>query len=112
MTVVFVGASVLRFALYIGGVVAALTLRRRDPKAAVLTGLGFGFVLLSSIVGLTQAFLLPSIAGGVDQIQVVIMLIGLLIGFIELGGLLLIFLGLLRVVRGHGRPAPGVGALR
>lgn len=105
--VVNVVSAALHLALFIGGVVVALTLRRRDPRAALLAALGFGCALLSNIVGFGQVFLAPRILS--EAQQTTFFVVGLVARLIELAGLLLILLGLLRLVRRRGPVAPGMG---
>lgn len=113
MAVVALVSAVLHLALFIGGGLVSLTLRRRDPRAALLTALGFGCVLLGNLVAFTQGFVVSRIvraASSAAQVQTTFLIMGAVITIIELLGLGLIFFGLLRVVRHRGPVTPGMGA--
>jgi hypothetical protein len=108
-------SAVLHLALFIGGIVVALMLRRRDSMAALLTALGFGCVLLSSMIVFGEGFAASRIVSAAPsgaQVQMTFLVIGIMITLIELAGLMLIFLGLLRMVRRRGPVVPGTGAGR
>lgn len=108
-------SAVLHLALFVGGVAVAPMLRRRDRMAALLTALGFGCVLLSSMIsfgeGLAASRIVRAVPGEA-HVETTFQLIGIMIMLIELTGFVLIFLGLLRVVRRRDPVAPGMGAGR
>jgi hypothetical protein len=113
--VVNIGSAVLHLALFGGGVVVALMLRGRDQRAALLTALGFGCELLGIVVGVGQRLVasgIVSAASSVAQVQTVFLVFGAVIMLIELAGAVLIFLGLLRVVRRRRPVAPWMEAGR
>ena len=98
MAVATMVGAVLRVVLLIGGVVVALMLRRRDSRAALLAVLGFGCVLLSSVVSLIEGLVVSRIVRAAPrEASAVFLIIGAVITLIELAGFVLIFLGLLRV---------------
>lgn len=112
-------STVLLIALYIGGCVVAILLRRRDPTGGLLAALGFGCMLLTALLSIGQGVAISasiqssadSSADVIDRMQAISMIFGLVIGLVRLAGFALVFAGLLHVIR---RPpaATGVGAMR
>lgn len=108
LSIASIFTAVIHLALFVTGVVLALTLRRSDPRAGLLAALGFGCQIVSLVVWVVGPMLLNSMFGyeqAMFQVaQVAINAVGRLI---EIAGFALIFVALLRRVRAP-RAAMGV----
>lgn len=104
-------SALIHLALLIGGLVAALTLRRRDTRAALLTACGFGCMLLGLFVGMGWGFVAAGVVGR-TQMETIILVVNLVTTIIRLAGFLLILLGLLRMLRRNVSVASGMGEAR
>ena len=112
-------STVLLAALYIGGCVVAILLRRRDPKGGLLAALGFGCMILTTLISVGHGLAISaaiqsssdSSADVIDRMRMISIVFGTLGGLVRLAGFGLVFAGLLHVIR---RPsaAAGVGAMR
>lgn len=111
--------SVLELAILILGLVVAVMLRRRDGQGALLLALGFGCELVAVIISVAEAVVSSALiestlhSGGIQAMQALIYGFGLVIRLVSIGGYILVFLGMLRLVRRRPGAAPsGMGAAR
>lgn len=113
-------SAVLQLLVYVGAIVVAILLRRRDGKAALLLALGIGCQVLGVLISVGEglamsAMIRSSVAssGGMQPVEALVYGFGLVIALIRLAGFALIFVGLLRLVRRRpGAAAAGMGAAR
>lgn len=107
MNLVYTGPGLIEVLLFVAGLVAGILLRRRDGLAGLLLALGFGVQILGDVLSTVEPFLLDAV--GADP-TVALYGFSLLTRLISLAGIVLIFVGLLRLVR--RRPAMSQGAAR
>lgn len=106
MNVVTVGTSLVQLLLYVGGLVVGILLRGRDGTAALLVALGFGVKILGVVVsiadGLVVSAYIRSAALSPARVateQAITYGFSLVVRVLEIVACLLIFLGLLRLLR-------------
>lgn len=106
--------SVLELAVFVGGLVAGILLRRRDGKASLLVALGFGGQILAILVTVSQSFAISALIeadsgpGSAGSLQTVSFVFGLLLALLRLAGCALVFFGVLRLVRRRPTTVTGV----
>lgn len=108
-------STVLLIALYVGGCVVAILLRRRDPRGGLLAALGFGCMVVTALLSVGQGLAISgavhsssdSSADVLGRIQLISIVFITLTGLVRLAGFALVFVGLLRVIR---RPSVTTGA--
>lgn len=117
---VTVVSAVVQLALYVGGLVVAVLLRRRDGLGALLAALGFGCMLLCVLLSVGEGMAVSAVVGGASggygdrlaRMQTTTMIFTVVIDLVRLAGFALVFAGLLHAIRRRPAPAPGMGAAR
>lgn len=111
MDVVYVVTSLIEILLYVAGLVAGILVRRRDGKAGALVALGFGIQILAVVLGFAEALILPALIHSVQDagsVQAFALTFAAVLRLLDLATFVLIFLGLLRLVRSRTATNPGV----
>lgn len=109
MNLVYTGPGLIEVLLFVAGLVAGILLRRRDGKAALLLAIGFGVQILGVVLSFVEALALPALIHGVGAGSLAISYgVSVVLRLLTLAAFVLIFLGLLRLVRHRPTAAPGV----
>lgn len=110
MDVVYVVSSLIEVLLYVAGLVAGILVRRRDGAAGLLVAAGFGLHLLGVVLSFIESLALPAIihATGTGSVFTFTYGVSVVLHVLSLAAFVLIFLGLLRLVRGRTTATPGV----
>lgn len=108
--------GLLGFLVSIVGLVAAILLRDRDRRASLLLTVGFAVNLLDAVLGFVFGFVQAAIdassdlgnTGDLNTVLTIADVVGLVTRLVLVAGLVLVFLGLLRLARQRTTGGPGV----
>lgn len=94
-------SSVIHLALFVTGLVLVLTLRRGDPRAALLAAIGFGCEIVSLIAWAAGAMVVNAVFrfDALDTFRLANLGVTLIGRLFEIAGLVLVFTALLRRFR-------------
>lgn len=107
MDVLTGGTYLVQALLFVAGLVAGILLRGRDGLAALLLAVGFGVQIIGVALSIAEPFLLDSAGIGAADL---VYGFSLVLRVVDLAAFVLIFVGLLRLVR--RRPVASRGAVR